>query len=82
MSDSHPDTGGAPVTITKTPVDVELVLTDGSQLSGSVHLGKDERVSDLFNGERDFLPFHTEAGEFLLVQKASIALCKPLDYPE
>lgn len=67
--------------ITKSAVDVELVLTDGSQLSGSVYLGKGERVSDLLNAPAMFLPFRVENGEFLLIAKASIALCKPLDRP-
>jgi len=72
----------APKPITKTPADVELLLSDGSQLSGVVHLARGERVSDVFNGGRPFLPFHTEEGEFLLIRKSAIAICKPLDYPE
>jgi len=68
--------------IAKLAVDVELVLSDGSQLSGCVHLLRSERVSDVFNGTRPFLPFHTEEGEFLLIRKSTIAICKPLDYPE
>lgn len=68
--------------IAKTAVEVELILSDGSQLSGSVHLSRSERVSDVFNGGRPFLPFHTEEGEFLLIRKSSIAICKPLDQPE
>ncbi|GAB4577256.1 MAG: hypothetical protein Tsb008_23320 [Rhodothalassiaceae bacterium] len=67
--------------ISKAAVDVELVLTDGSQLSGNVYLGKDERVSDLLNEDTMFLPFRTEHGEFLLIAKVSIAMCKPLDRP-
>lgn len=77
--------GDSPVrrlkSISKAAVDVELVLTDGSQLSGNVYLGKDERVSDLLNEDTMFLPFRTEGGEFLLIAKVSIAMCKPLDRP-
>ena len=68
--------------IIKSAVDVELILRDGSQLSGCVHLSDSERVSDVFNGERPFLPFHTEEGEFLLIRKSAIAICKPLDMPD
>lgn len=65
--------------IFKVAVDTELVLVDGSHLSGNVFLGKGERVSDLLNAPTLFLPFRVENGEFLLIAKASIAMCKPLD---
>ncbi|GEQ96800.1 hypothetical protein JCM17844_04370 [Iodidimonas gelatinilytica] len=67
--------------ISKAAMDVELVLADGSQLSGHVFLGRGERVSDLLNDDKLFLPFRVENGELLLIAKSSIALCKPLDRP-
>ncbi len=80
LDDTKTDTAGAQKrNIFKAAVDVELVLVDGSQLSGNVFLGKGERVSDLLNAPTLFLPFRMENGEFLLLSKSSIAMCKPLD---
>jgi hypothetical protein len=63
---------------TKTNYDVELVLKDGTTLSGAVFIGLDERVQELLNDPKPFLPLRLEDNEVLLVNKSAIALCKPL----
>ena len=63
---------------TKTNVDVELVLLDGTTLSGAVFIGLDERVQELLNDPKPFLPLRQDDNGVLLVNKAAIALCKPL----
>lgn len=64
---------------TKANVAAELVLADGTRLTGSVFLGLDERMLDLLNAPAAFLPFRDEGGEMLLLNKSSIAVCRPLD---
>ena len=63
---------------TKTNVDVELVLLDGTTLSGAVFIGLDERVQDLMNDAKSFFPLRLEDNEVLLVNKAAVAVCKTL----
>ncbi len=63
---------------TKVNVEVELVMTDGTALSGSVFIGFDERVQDLLNDPKPFFPLRLPGNEVLLVSKQSVAICKPL----
>jgi len=77
--DARTGYGSGARVITKRPIDVELVFGDGSTLSGVLYVSHSERISDVLNDPRPFLPFHTDEGEFLLIQKTSIAMCKPLD---
>lgn len=60
-------------------VDVDLVLHDGTQISGNVFLSKEERVQDLLNDPRPFFPIRLPNQEILIVNKTSIAVCKPID---
>lgn len=64
---------------TKVNVPVELVMSDGSQLTGLVFIGLDERVQDLLNDPKPFFPLRLENHEILLINKAAVAVCKPLD---
>lgn len=63
----------------KVKVAVEVILSDGTTVSGGVFIGMDERVSDLLNDNKPFFPVRMENGEILLVNKTSVALVKPLD---
>lgn len=60
-------------------IDVDLVLHDGTQISGSVFLAKEERVQDLLNDPRPFFPIRLANQEILIVNKTSVSLCKPVD---
>jgi hypothetical protein len=63
---------------TKTNVDVELVMTDGTALSGSVFIGLDERVQEMLNDPKPFFPLRLENNDVLLINKHLVAICKPL----
>lgn len=67
--------------ITKGKIDVELIFHDGTKLSGSVFIGRDERVQDLLNEPAPFFPLQQDNGEILLIGKSAVAICKPLDSP-
>lgn len=67
--------------ITKAMVEVELIFHDGTKLSGSVFIGRDERVQDLLNDSAPFFPLQLENAEILLIGKSAVAICKPLDSP-
>lgn len=65
----------------KLTVDVELILEDGTNLSCEVFVAPGERVLDLLNAPNAFMPVRLENQEILLVSKASVVVCKPLDQP-
>lgn len=64
---------------TKTNVEVEIILIDGTTLAGSVFIGLGERVQDLLNDGNRFFPLRMHNKDLLLVAKAQVAVCKPLD---
>lgn len=66
---------------TKVNVGVDIILNDGTSLSGSVFIGLDERVQDLLNDPKLFIPLQQDNDEILLVNKSSVAICKPIDTP-
>ena len=65
----------------KETAEVELILEDGTTLSGEVFVLPGERVQDLLNGDAQFFPVRLEDHEILLISKSSIVICKPLDSP-
>lgn len=71
----------APSRIMKHKVEVEVVLSDGTRLGGSVYVGQSQRVLDLLNDTDPFFPLMQDDGEVLLIAKSSLAVCKPLDTP-
>jgi len=64
---------------TKSKAPVELVLEDGTNLAGHVFVGTDERVLDCLNDARPFVPFLQADGTMLIIAKAKIAVCRPLE---
>ena len=64
---------------TKTNVEVEIILVDGTPLAGSVFIGLDERVQELMNDPKPFFPLRLANKDMLLINKAAVAVCKPLD---
>lgn len=64
---------------TKSRIEVELYLDDGSQYLGKFGLGQSERLSDLMNDERKFLPFETSEGQVIMVRKSIITKVVQLD---
>lgn len=58
---------------------VELILNDGTQLSGFLFIGTEQRVLDMLNEAPAFIAFKTQDQEIMLLAKAAIAVCKPLE---
>ncbi|MEM8825573.1 MAG: hypothetical protein AAGD40_01420 [Pseudomonadota bacterium] len=64
---------------TKEKAACELVLDDGTTLTGHIFVGTGERVLDCLNDSRPFFPFLHEDGTMLLLAKSTIAVCRPLE---
>ncbi|MEM1021259.1 MAG: hypothetical protein ACFBZ9_17275 [Sphingomonadales bacterium] len=60
-------------------IDVDIVLHDGTQISGNVFLMKEERVQDLLNDPRPFFPIRLPNQEIMLINKSAVAVCKPIE---
>lgn len=66
---------------TKVNAEVQLIMADGTQLTGYVFIGLDERVLDLMNDARPFFPLRLENQDIVIVNKAHVAVLKPIDHP-
>ncbi len=62
----------------KLKAEVELTLSDGSALVGNFFLNSQERVLDVLNDERSFLPFVHNDGGFTVVNKDAISFIRPV----
>ena len=62
---------------TKLKVEVEITLIDGSRMSGNLFLNRDERVLDLFNDRRAFVPFEDASGAVSVLSKTTIIRVTP-----
>ena len=58
---------------TKKRIEVELYLDDGSHFLGTFVLGQGERLSDILNDNRGFLPFEASEGQVVMIRKTTIA---------
>jgi DnaJ-domain-containing protein 1 len=54
-----------------------IKLKDGSVLNGHVYCSQDERLSDLLNSDKRFLPFETMDGEIIFVTKDAMSQVMP-----
>ena len=63
----------------KLAADVELTLTDGSVLTGEFYLHVRQRIIDIMNDERSYVPFTDSKGDFAVLNKSVIARIKPID---
>ena len=63
----------------KLAAEVELTLTDGSVLTGQFYLHVRQRILDIMNDERSYVPFTESKGEFYVLNKSIIARIKPID---
>lgn len=57
----------------KKKVAVNIKLEEGTVLDGFVFCSQDERVSDILNDTREFLPFETPTGEVMMLRKGVIS---------
>ncbi len=65
--------------VSKTKVEVEVEINDGAPLLGSLFIRQMQRISDLLNDTREFLPFRTSEGLLVHLKKATIAKVTQLD---
>lgn len=65
--------------LSKIDIEVEVHLDDGSQFLGVLSLNQDQRVSDLMNDERNFIPIQLPGGSVVIQRKSAIAKVAPLD---
>lgn len=63
----------------KKNVEVQVDLDDGKQIVGKLALSQDQRVSDLLNDDRLFLPLKTSGGIVVILRKMVINKVVPLD---
>ena len=56
----------------KLMAEVEVSMTDGSILRGNFFLNPQERIVDMLNDNRVFLPFSNEDGTFTVIAKTAI----------
>ena len=63
----------------KSKLAVEMVLDNGDVLRGSVFVGQRQRLPDLMNDDRQFLPFETTEGLVTIVRKQVVRRVTPLN---
>ena len=59
--------------------EVELTLTDGSVLTGKFYMHAMQRIIDIMNDERPYVPFADSEGAFSVLRKSIIGRVKPVD---
>lgn len=57
----------------KKRIPVHLVLADGAKLEGDVFLVRGERLIDMLNDQRGFIPFQDGTGRVTMLSKGQIA---------
>ena len=60
-------------------IEVELLLTGGTTFRANLFVHDMERVTDLLNDPRKFIPFEDVTGQIRLVNKESILTVIPAD---
>jgi hypothetical protein len=63
----------------RTKIEVEVELNDGARLLGSLFIKQMQRLSDLLNDPRKFLPLQTPEGLITHLRKSTIARATQLD---
>ncbi len=63
----------------KVKAEVALALRDGTVLKGSFFLNPQERILDILNDERAFLPFEDSEGTIIVISKSTIARIIPAE---
>ena len=57
----------------------EFVLDDGTVMKGSFFLNPQQRVLDILNDERAFLPFEDSEGTIIVIRKTTIRRIVPVE---
>jgi len=66
----------------KVKIEVEVELRDGRVMLGHVFAAPKQRLSDMLNDERQFLPFATSSGIVTVLRKAMILRVTPVQQAE
>ena len=64
--------------IKKALTEVKLTMVDGTVLNGGFFTAEGQRLVDMMNDQRDFLPFSHGDGTFTLIRKSVIASITPV----
>jgi len=65
--------------LSKINVEIEVHLDDGSNFLGMVSVRHGQRISELMNDERQFLPIQMPEGNVVIMRKTAIFKVVPLD---
>ena len=65
----------------KVKAEVEVMTHDGVVLKGKFFTVPSQRVLDVLNDERTFLPFETEDGDIYIINKTFVTRIRPLGKP-
>ena len=65
--------------LSKIKVEIQVHLDDGDQFLGMLSLSQGQRISDLMNDERQFLPVELSGGNVIFLRKTVISKVVPLD---
>ena len=65
--------------VQKRKIEVEIGLADGTKLMGALFVHAQQRLSDLLNDQRHFIPLLTPAGMIINLSKSNIAQVTQLD---
>ncbi len=63
----------------KTRTEVELTFADGRLLAGVLFTHAAERVIDIVNDDRAFIPFEDADGQLTVINKSMIAHIRPME---
>ena len=69
---------GTPKATPKIKAEVEMITHDGVMLKGKFFMVPSQRVLDVLNDERAFLPFETEDGDIYIINKQFVARIRPI----
>ena len=59
--------------VEKQRVEVEVEFDNGTRILGALFINQMQRISDLLNDQRQFLPFENSDGRILYLNKATVA---------
>ena len=63
----------------KHEVTVNIILTDSTILECCFFATRGQRLLDIMNDERSYIPYTDENGEITIIQKSTIARITPID---
>lgn len=67
-----------PMTV-RVSIRAEVILLDGTRLSGYLFVEQDSRIQDLLNDERPFFPFVTDDDEVFIINKQTVTRVRAYD---